>query len=67
MKYTNVGNSTTSISQIGLGTWQFGTKGWGYETDFTKKNAIDIVHKSIELGITLFDTAEIYGRGSSER
>ena len=67
MKYTNVGNSTTSISQIGLGTWQFGTKGWGYGTDFTKKNAIEIVHKSIDLGITLFDTAEIYGRGSSER
>ncbi|UCG03508.1 MAG: aldo/keto reductase [Candidatus Heimdallarchaeota archaeon] len=66
MKYTVIGNTNVKISQIGLGTWQFGSKGWGYGTDFTRKDAISIVHKALELGINVIDTAEAYGRGKSE-
>ncbi len=67
MRYTTLGNSDTSISQIGLGTWQFGSKGWGFGTDFHKKDAIAIVNKALELGVNLIDTAEVYGSGESER
>ncbi len=67
MQYTTLGKSETKISQIGLGTWQFGSKGWGFGTDFTKKDAIEIVHKSFDLGINIIDTAEVYGGGQSER
>jgi len=67
MKYTTIGDTSTKISQIGLGTWQFGSSGWGYGTDFTKEDAIAIVHKAIDLGINLIDTAEVYGRGNSEK
>ncbi|PWI47667.1 hypothetical protein CEE45_10395 [Candidatus Heimdallarchaeota archaeon B3_Heim] len=66
MRFTNLGTSETKISQIGLGTWQFGSKGWGYGKDFGKQDAIDIVHRALELGVNLIDTAEVYGGGKSE-
>ncbi|MHA1975793.1 MAG: aldo/keto reductase [Candidatus Hodarchaeales archaeon] len=67
MRFTNLGKSNTKVSQIGLGTWQFGSKGWGFGTDFNKKDAIGIVHRALELDVNLIDTAEVYGSGESER
>lgn len=67
MRYVNIGTTNRKVSQIGLGTWQFGTKGWGYGHNFDKTNAIKIVHQAIDAGINLIDTAEIYGGGESER
>jgi aryl-alcohol dehydrogenase-like predicted oxidoreductase len=67
MKFTELGQTGKKISQIGLGTWQFGSKGWGYGKDFDKKGAISIVQKALELKVNLIDTAEAYGRGESER
>jgi aryl-alcohol dehydrogenase-like predicted oxidoreductase len=55
------------ISAIGLGTWQFGERAWGYGADYDNGEAGRIVRRALELGVTLFDTAEIYGRGRSER
>ena len=52
-----IGNTDVKVSQIGLGTWQFGSKGWGFESDFNKTNAISIVHKALDLGINIIDTA----------
>ncbi|MGC5020255.1 aldo/keto reductase [Micromonospora sp. DT47] len=54
------------ISKIGLGTWQFGSKEWGYGPDYERR-AADIVRRALDLGVTLFDTAELYGFGRSER
>src|SRR6476646_12246645 len=55
------------VSRIGLGTWQFGTREWGYGDEYAAGTAIDIVHRALELGVTLFDTAESYAAGKSER
>ncbi|MBL7496470.1 aldo/keto reductase [Frankia sp. CNm7] len=55
------------ISKIGLGTWQFGSKEWGYGQDYAEKEAPRLVGRALELGITLIDTAEIYAFGRSER
>jgi aryl-alcohol dehydrogenase-like predicted oxidoreductase len=55
------------ISAIGLGTWQFGEKAWGYGAGYDQTEAAAIVRRALELGVTFFDTAEIYGRGRSER
>lgn len=54
-------------SVIGLGTWQFGSREWGYGTDYADGEAARIVARARELGITVFDTAEVYGFGRSER
>lgn len=55
------------VSRIGLGTWQFGSREWGYGDDYASGTARLIVRRARELGVTLFDTAEVYGFGKSER
>jgi aryl-alcohol dehydrogenase-like predicted oxidoreductase len=59
--------TTNRISKIGLGTWQFGSREWGYGELYDKCEAQAIVRRALDLGVTLFDTAEIYGSGYSER
>jgi aryl-alcohol dehydrogenase-like predicted oxidoreductase len=66
MKYLEV-DGVGRVSRIGLGTWQFGSREWGYGDDYASGPARDIVQRSLALGVTLFDTAEIYGTGKSER
>jgi aryl-alcohol dehydrogenase-like predicted oxidoreductase len=65
MKYVEVGGAR--MSAIGLGTWQFGSREWGYGTQYAERDAEAIVHRALEVGITLFDTAEAYAFGRSER
>jgi aryl-alcohol dehydrogenase-like predicted oxidoreductase len=55
------------VSRIGLGTWQFGSREWGYGDAYADSTARAIVRRARDLGVTLFDTAEIYGLGRSER
>ena len=64
MKYLEV--SGVKVSSIGLGTWQFGSKEWGYGAEYAEKTAFDLVHRALELGVNLIDTAEFYGFGKSE-
>ena len=66
MRYRDIG-TTRKISKIGLGTWQFGSRDWGYGERYADQVAHAIVRRALELGVTLFDTAEIYGFGRSER
>ncbi|MDT3343573.1 aldo/keto reductase [Microbacterium aquilitoris] len=51
-----------SVSAIGLGTWQLGAD-WG---DVSEADALDVLATSVEAGVTLFDTADVYGDGRSE-
>jgi aryl-alcohol dehydrogenase-like predicted oxidoreductase len=66
MRYLSLG-TTPEISRIGLGAWQFGSREWGYGQSYAAQEARAIVQRALELGVTLFDTAEIYGFGRSER
>src|ERR1700744_279313 len=66
MKYLDV-NGVGRVSRIGLGTWQFGSREWGYGDSYAKGGARTIVERALELGVTLFDTAEAYAFGKSER
>ena len=61
MEYRNLGNSGLIVSAVGLGCNNIGR-----QVDQAGTNAI--VAKCIELGMTLFDTADVYGaeRGRSE-
>jgi aryl-alcohol dehydrogenase-like predicted oxidoreductase len=51
------------VFPIAFGTWQLGGE-WG---DFDEREAIAAIRHARELGITLFDTAQAYGFGASER
>ncbi|HEX4661108.1 MAG TPA: aldo/keto reductase [Streptosporangiaceae bacterium] len=66
MRFIDLGTAK-KISKIGLGTWQFGSREWGYGERYDAQEAHAIVARAMELGVTLFDTAEIYGFGRSER
>ena len=67
MRYLEGTDSPKPISSIGLGTWQFGSREWGYGSDYASRDAHLIVARALELGVTVFDTAEAYGFGRSER
>lgn len=66
MRYLQGVASAKPISRIGLGTWQFGSREWGYGDQYNSRDADQIVARAAQLGITLFDTAEAYGFGKSE-
>jgi aryl-alcohol dehydrogenase-like predicted oxidoreductase len=66
MKYLEV-DGVGQVSRIGLGTWQFGSREWGYGDQYASGPAREIVQRALALGVTLFDTAEVYGFGKSER
>jgi aryl-alcohol dehydrogenase-like predicted oxidoreductase len=55
------------LSVIGLGTWQFGSRAWGYGADYALGEARAITRRALELGINVVDTAEAYARGRSEK
>ena len=60
------------VSGLGLGCWAIGGPfwrgenpvGWGEVDDAESRRAI---HRGLDLGVTLFDTADVYGAGHSER
>ncbi len=53
--------------QIGIGTWAWGDRlVWGYGRGYEKKDVHDAFFSALTAGITLFDTAEVYGQGQSE-
>ena len=67
MRYVDGIRTTKPYSVIGLGTWQFGSREWGYGDRYDETEAKRIVARARELGVTVIDTAEIYGFGRSER
>jgi len=60
MKYRKLGDSGIDVSEIAFGSWL--TTSGGVERD----RAIACVHRALDKGITLIDTANAYGRGSAE-
>lgn len=65
MKYLEIDG--VRVSAIGLGTWQFGSREWGYGAAYATHQAPALVRRALELGITLIDSAEAYAFGESER
>jgi aryl-alcohol dehydrogenase-like predicted oxidoreductase len=57
-----LGRTGRQVSAIGLGTWQFGGD-WG---DVSEPDALDVLSAAVAAGVTLFDTADVYGDGRSE-
>ena len=58
MKKRKLGTNGLEVSEIGLGCMGMS---FGYGVVADKKQSIDLIHKAVELGVTFFDTAEVYG------
>lgn len=63
MQYRTFAATGQSVSEVGLGTWQLGGTEWG---DVSDQEALATLAAAAEAGVTLFDTADIYGAGRSE-
>jgi aryl-alcohol dehydrogenase-like predicted oxidoreductase len=57
MKTNTIGKSDLKSSAIGFGCWELG----GTYGSFDDKEIVEAIHRSIDLGVTLFDTAHVYG------
>jgi aryl-alcohol dehydrogenase-like predicted oxidoreductase len=68
--YTLSGSDVV-VPPLGVGTWAWGDRGtWGmggYDPSLTRQSIGEAWNASIDSGVTLFDTAEVYGGGESER
>jgi aryl-alcohol dehydrogenase-like predicted oxidoreductase len=67
-----LGRSGTAVSALGFGCWAIGGEwqdgagrplGWGPVDD---EESVRAIRRAIELGVTFFDTADVYGTGHSE-
>lgn len=64
MRYRNFGKSDLVTSEIGFGGWPMGR---GHYGSFDEDEMIHAVHAAIDSGVTLFDTAAVYGWGEGEK
>lgn len=63
METRTFGNTDIQVTPVGLGTWAIGGWMWG-GTD--EAQSVDTIHRAIDKGIGLIDTAPVYGFGRSE-
>jgi aryl-alcohol dehydrogenase-like predicted oxidoreductase len=63
MKFRTLPETEIRVSEIGFGLWTISTGWWG---KFTEGEAVGLMHRALDLGITLFDAADTYGNGLSE-
>ncbi len=63
-----LGNNGPQVTPLGVGTWAWGDRlFWDYGKGYDQNQVKEAFQTSVEAGITLFDTAEVYGVGESER
>lgn len=65
MKYRTLGKSGIKVSEIGFGAWTIGLDWWGKKID--DDEAIRMLKRAYDLGINFYETADMYGRGKSEK
>jgi aryl-alcohol dehydrogenase-like predicted oxidoreductase len=63
MQYRELGRTSWKISTVSFGAWAIGGS-WGSVDD---SDSLAALHRSIDLGVNLIDTADVYGDGRSER
>ena len=67
MKYCKLGKSDLKVSRISLGFMSFGEVHEGGQTWLLNHEQTDkMIKRTLDLGINFFDTANFYGKGSSE-
>jgi aryl-alcohol dehydrogenase-like predicted oxidoreductase len=64
VKTRTFGTTDLRCSEIGFGTWALGSTWWGKVTSGEGRNLLE---RALELGITFFDTGNVYGQGANEQ
>jgi aryl-alcohol dehydrogenase-like predicted oxidoreductase len=63
MKYRQLGNTGLSVSELGFGAWTLTSGWWG---EHGEDSAVSLLRRAYDLGVTFFDTADVYGDGRGE-
>src|SRR3989442_11400029 len=63
MQFAGIPGTSLDVSRIALGTWAIGGWMWGGSEE---KESIDTIRAALDRGITVVDTAPVYGFGRSE-
>src|SRR5919198_2160651 len=64
MRTRTFGDTDLRCSEIGFGTWALGSTWWG---KITRGEGVNLLRRAIDLGVTFFDTGNVYGTGENER
>jgi aryl-alcohol dehydrogenase-like predicted oxidoreductase len=64
MRYRPLGGTGLNVSEFGFGAWTIGADWWGHIDD---AEALRMLNRAFDLGVNLYDTADQYGEGRSER
>jgi aryl-alcohol dehydrogenase-like predicted oxidoreductase len=63
MQYRDFGRTGWKVSEISFGAWAIGSA-WGHVED---SESLAAMHKALDMGVNLIDTADVYGDGHSEQ
>src|SRR6478736_1366342 len=63
MRFRTYKKTDLTVSEVGFGLWTISTGWWG---NYTEGEALALMRKAFDLGVTLFDAADTYGNGLSE-
>jgi aryl-alcohol dehydrogenase-like predicted oxidoreductase len=63
MRYRRLAGTDLTVSEVGFGVWTVSAGWWG---DYSDEQAVALMQRALELGITFFDTADTYGDGRGE-
>src|SRR5215213_5126947 len=63
MRYRTYPGTDITVSEVGFGLWTLAAGWWG---DFTDDQAVALLHRAFDLGITTFDSADTYGNGRAD-
>jgi len=63
MRYRTYPGTDVTVSEVGFGVWTLAAGWWG---DFTDEEAISLLHRAYDLGVTLYDSGDTYGNGRAD-
>jgi len=63
MRTRSFGTTDLRCSEIGFGTWALGSNWWG---KVTSGEGVNLIRRALDLGVTFFDTGDVYGKGANE-
>ena len=63
MHYRRIAGTDVEVSEIGFGVWTVAAGWWG---EYSDAQAVELLRRARDLGVTFFDTADTYGQGRGE-
>ena len=64
LRYRTLGDTELELSEVGFGLWTLASGGWPVVSE---AEAVNLLVRAFDLGVTFFDTADTYGDGYGER